>query len=112
VQGQALRDSAERFAELGAVIVGASFDTVADNRSFADAQEFPFALLSDVDRTVGSAYEVVRGPGERYAEFPRRRSFLIDPDGVVRRLYDVADVAGHAEAVIRDLIELTGHAQV
>ena len=108
MEGQALRDSADRFAELGAVILGASFDTVEENRAFAEAQDFPFALLSDADHSVGAAYEVLRSPNERYVDYPRRLSYLIDPDGVIRRAYDVAAVASHATAVLHDLDHLTG----
>lgn len=106
MQGQGLRDSAHRFDELHAVILGASFDTPAENLAFADAQEFPFRLLSDVDRTVGAAYEVTRDAGDQYANYPRRLSYLIDPDGVIVRAYDVTDVAGHAQQVIDDLVAL------
>ena len=77
------------------MIVGASFDTPEDNKQFADAEGFPYRLLSDRDRSVGQAYGVAKGHGEQYADFPRRRSFLIDPDGVVRKIYDVTDTAGH-----------------
>lgn len=87
-------------------MLGASFDTVAENRAFAEAQEFPFRLLSDVDRAVGRAYEVVRSPGHQYADYPERISYLIDPAGVIRRGYAVHDVAGHADAVIAHLAEL------
>lgn len=103
MQGQGLRDSAHRFAELGAVIVGASFDTPAENHAFAEAQRFPFRMLSDTDRSVGAAYDVVRPATDRYASYPRRISYLIDPEGTIRRAYDVADVAAHAEAVLGDL---------
>lgn len=103
MQGQALRDSADQFAAHRAVILGASFDTPAENFAFAEAQQLPFSLLSDVDRAVGTAYEVVRGADEKYAEYPRRHSYLIDPEGVIRRAYDVADVAAHATHVLRDL---------
>jgi peroxiredoxin len=85
------------------VILGASFDTVDENRSFADAQEFPFRLLSDVDRSVGTAYEVVRPAGEQYADYPRRHSYLIAPSGLIHRAYDVTDVAAHADEVLSDL---------
>jgi peroxiredoxin Q/BCP len=85
------------------VIVGASFDTPAENLAFATDQEFPFRLLSDVDRTVGAAYGVTRDPGEKFAEFPKRYSFLIGPDGIIRRVYDVTDVARHADLVLADL---------
>jgi peroxiredoxin Q/BCP len=103
VQGQALRDRAPEFTAFGTVIFGASFDTPAENDAFAAAQDFPFPLLSDVDRTVGRAYGVTRDDDDQYASFPRRMSFLIDPEGTVRKVYPVTDVAGHAGAVLQDL---------
>lgn len=95
-----MRDSADRFDELGAIILGASFDTPAENLAFARAQEFPFRLLSDLDHTVGAAYEVTRDPDDKFADFPRRHSYLIDPEGRIHRSYDVTDVARHADHVI------------
>lgn len=95
------------FNELGAVILGASFDTPAANKRFADKQQFPFPLLSDVDHAIGTAYGVVRPAGHRWAAVPRRVTFLIDPARMVRRVYDVADVASHADEVLTDLRELT-----
>ena len=90
------------------MIVGASFDTPEDNKHFADAEGFPYRLLSDRDRSAGQAYGVAKGPDEQYADFPRRRSFLIDPDGVVRKIYDVTDTAAHPQQVLDDLIALGG----
>ena len=87
-------------------MLGASFDTVEETHAFAIAQQFPFRLLSDVDRTVGGRYHAVRAAGHQYADYPERISYLIDPDGVIRRSYAVHDVAGHAAAVIADLTEL------
>jgi thioredoxin-dependent peroxiredoxin len=106
VQGQALRDSADKFQARNCVILGASFDTPADNLAFAEAQQFPFRLLSDTDRSVGAAYGVVRDPDDRYAAFPKRHSFLIDPDGVLRLTYMVSDVEHHAAEVLADLERL------
>jgi peroxiredoxin Q/BCP len=97
-----LRDSAEAFEERNCAILGASFDSPEENRSFRDAQGFPFPLLADVDHSVGSAYGVVRTGGP-YADSPHRYSFLIDPEGVVRRAYDVDDVGRHAAHVLADL---------
>lgn len=106
MQGQGLRDSARQLHDLDCVVLGASFDTVEENRAFAEAQQFPFRLLSDVDQAVGRAYEVVRAPGHQYADYPDRLSYLIDPAGIIRRSYAVHDVAGHADAVIADLTAL------
>jgi peroxiredoxin len=55
---------------------------------------------------VGTAYEVARSPEEQYSDYPRRRSFLIDDVGVIRRVYDVTDVAAHADHVLADLEQL------
>ena len=110
MQGQALRDRAQEFTDLGAVILGASFDTPAENKAFASAQDFPFALLSDEGRVVGRAYEVTRDDDDQYTAFPKRLSFLIDPHGVIRKVYAVTDVAGHAAAVLRDLHALVATA--
>lgn len=87
-------------------MLGASFDTIEDNKTFADAQSFGFRLLADTDRSVGTAYDVLRPADDPYPDFPRRISYLIDPDGVIRRSYEVADVAAHADDVLADLAEL------
>ncbi len=88
------------------MILGASFDTPAENLEFAEAQRFDYLLLSDVDQRVGTAYEVVRDADDQYASYPKRHSFLIDGDGVIRRVYVVTDVASHAADVLSDLEEL------
>jgi peroxiredoxin Q/BCP len=90
------------------VILGASFDTPAENKAFADAHGFPYRLLSDRDQSVGTAYGAKKGPDEQYAEYASRKTFLIDPDGVVRKVYVVTDVAAHPQQVLDDLTELQG----
>ena len=98
-----LRDSADRFERLGVMILGASFDEPEENLAFARAQGFPFRLLSDTDHQVGQAYGVVREPGKKFAGFARRFSYLIDPEGLIHRAYDVTDVAHHADDVLADV---------
>jgi thioredoxin-dependent peroxiredoxin len=94
------------FADANCNIIGASFDTPAENRAFKDAQDFPYALLSDPTKIAGSAYEVVRPSDDRYADYPERFSYLIDPNGVIQKAYEVKDVASHAAAVLSDLAQL------
>ena len=65
-------------------------------------------MLSDVDRTVGTAYEVTRDADEQYAPYARRYAYLIGPDGVIKRSYDVTDVAAHADTVLADIEALRG----
>ena len=88
------------------MILGASFDSVEDNREFADDQRFGFRLLSDADASVGRAYGVARPAGDQYASFARRFSYLVSPEGLIARVYDVADVKRHADDVLADLDRL------
>jgi peroxiredoxin Q/BCP len=106
VEGQVLRDNADSFAAANCAILGASFDTPAENLAFANVQGFEFPLLSDVDHKVGTAYHVVREPDQQYAIYAKRHSFLIDTEGFIRRVYVVTDVAIHATQVLADLEEL------
>ena len=73
---------------------------------FAEKNGFPFRLLSDTDRTAGKAYETVRAPEESSAEYAKRRTYLIDPHGVIRKAYRVRDIAGHPEELLTDLRQL------
>ena len=88
-------------------MVGASFDTVEEQLDFAETESFPYALISDPDRSVGRRYHAEREPGEDYYEYglPRRITYLIDPGGGVAAAYDLAgqDLAGHATQVLADI---------
>lgn len=85
------------------VLVGASFDSPEDNRAFAEKYGFPFPLLSDVDREAGRLYETVRHPTEPSPEYAKRRTYVIDPHGVIRKSYRVRDIPAHPQEVLDDL---------
>ena len=86
--------------------MGASFDTPEENKAFAEAQAFDYRLLSDVDRKVGVLYEVTRPPDDDRANFALRIAYLIDPDGIIRKAYQVSDVSGFADEILADLQNL------
>ena len=91
------------YEDAGCTVLGASFDNPADNAVFRSSQDFPFDLLSDESREVGTAYGALRDSEDPYADYPKRISYLIDPEGVIARTYEVTDPAGHAVAVLSDL---------
>jgi peroxiredoxin Q/BCP len=107
-EGQAFRDRVPQFAEVDAWVLGASFDTQADNRAFSEAQSFTFPLLSDEDRSVAQLYGVVRDPTEMSPDLPRRTTFLIDPSGHVAKVYEVRDKEAHPGEVLADVRRLSG----
>ena len=83
-------------------MLGASFDDTNANKAFREKFDFPFRLLSDWDEQTGVAYEV-RDPGTEKVKFARRIAYLIDPDGVIRKSYEVDDVNAFAGQVLADL---------
>ena len=87
-------------------MLGVSFDTPEDNRIFAEAEQFGFRLLSDVDQRVGAMYQVTRPAGDERAGFAMRIAYLIDPEGIIRKAYEVTDTGGFAQQVLDDLQEL------
>jgi peroxiredoxin len=62
-------------------------------------------LLSDADEQVGVAYET-RDPGTEKVHFAKRHAYLIDPEGVIRKAYDVKDVNAFSGEVLADLANL------
>jgi peroxiredoxin Q/BCP len=83
--------------------LGISFDTPEDNRAFREAEDFPYPLLCDPDKEIGAMYQVLREPDDKFADFPQRISYLLDPAGVIVKAYEVSDPGGHAAAVLADL---------
>lgn len=86
--------------------MGISFDTPVDNAAFRATFDFPFDLLSDLDRTIAGSYDVLRPQDDPFADYPRRISYLIDPDGTIAQAYEVGDPAGHGAEVLADLAAL------
>jgi thioredoxin-dependent peroxiredoxin len=84
-------------------LLGCSFDPPGTNRAFAEKHDYRGRLLSDVDRSVGERYETKRSPEERSPDQAKRRTYLIDPDGVIRRAYRVSDIVAHPLDVLEDL---------
>lgn len=81
----AFNDSLEKFQGTGADLLGVSVDSVHTHlawtrtpRSEAGVGELDYPLLSDLDKSVSAAYDVLSGP------VALRGVFIIDPDGVVQ----------------------------
>jgi thioredoxin-dependent peroxiredoxin len=82
------------------VILGASFDTPADNAAFAQKFGFPFPLLCDTERSLGLAYGAA---DDRSARTAKRVSCLIDEQGRVLRFYPQVAAREHVAEVLQDL---------
>ena len=81
-------------------ILGISFDTVPDNAAFAQKFAFNFPLLSDTTRSVGLQYGAA---DDEKAQYAKRISYLIGPDGRVRKAFPKVNAAAHPEEILAEL---------
>lgn len=83
------RDAYESFVEAGAVVIGVSGDSDARHQSFAELNRLPFVLVSDRDGSLRRAFGVSNALGL----IPKRVTFVIDPEGIVRMTFSAVWVA-------------------
>lgn len=101
----ALRDDFLGFKKLDVKIVGVSADSAASHKKFADEYKLPFTLLADEDKKVLNAYGVWGEKsmyGKKYMGV-LRTSFLINPKGVIEKIYEKVKPAEHSKEVLEDL---------
>lgn len=77
------RDSYQDFTDAGAVVVGVSANDAGSHTKFAAKHNLPFALLSDTDGALRKAYGVKKSLGL----LPGRVTYVIDPTGVIRKVF-------------------------
>ena len=101
-QACSIRDSYSEFEERGIKVLGVSLDDEASHRKFADKYGLPFTLLADTDHAVADAYGVYgekQFMGKNYMGVDRK-TFLIDEEGRVRKVFDKVNVEEHADEVL------------
>lgn len=97
------RDLAKYEAK-NAAIIGVSVDAVDSHKGFCTKEGLNFKLLADTEHTVSSAYgSTMSYNGNTMAA---RNTFLIDPTGVIRKVYVKVKPATHSDDVLADLATL------
>jgi thioredoxin-dependent peroxiredoxin len=80
-----------------AAILGVSFDTVEENKRFAEKFNFPYPLLSDPTRAMGVQYGAADSTGAGNA---KRVAYIVGPDGKVRNVFPKANTSTFAADVL------------
>lgn len=83
------------------MILGASPDTPGAQAKFKTKYELPFTLLADQEHTLAEAYGVWKEKqmyGKTFMGVDRT-TFLIDPSGRIRHIFEKVKPAGHAAEV-------------
>ena len=81
------------------MILGASFDSQADNKKFADKFNFDFPLICDTNRTIGTAYGANADPQKG----AQRVGVIIDKDGKIKEWHERVDARAWPAEVIGKL---------
>ncbi len=101
----AFRDHFAAFKQKGAVILGVSVDPVKAHDKFVEKYKLPFTLLADVDKKIVAAYGVWGQKtfmGRKYLGI-HRVTFLIGPDGKIKKIWPKVKPEEHAEEVLAAL---------
>lgn len=102
-----LRDARDELTELGAEVVGISKDDAASHEKFKTKFNLHFNLLSDPE---GKTIEAYGAWGKKMfgREGILRKTFIINPEGQVVKVYGRVTPLGHGEKVVADLKLLQG----
>ncbi len=93
-----------KYEKRKAVILGVSLDSVDSHKDFCTKEGLHFKLLADTDHSVATRYgALMTHEGTLYAS---RTTFLIDPKGIIRKVYEKVDPSTHSEEVLADLERL------
>lgn len=108
MEAEDFRDLVPEFQAAGAAVAGISKDTVESHRKFRDKHELNFVLLADPEKVTLEQYGVLKEKtmyGKKVMGTDRS-TFLIGPEGTIRRIWRGVKVAGHARQVLEALQEL------
>jgi thioredoxin-dependent peroxiredoxin len=97
------RDQAQYDAKKAA-IVGVSVDTVDSHQQFCTKENLTFKLLADPNHEVVDKYGSLQSMGTMTVA--ARNTFIIDPKGVIRKVYLKVSPMPHSEEVLAELATL------
>ena len=108
LEAEEWRDHEYELGDMSATVIGISADSVDSHKGFCQALSLNFTLLSDPDGEVCRLYDVWREKNVFGTKIHgiERTTFVIDPAGIVRKVYGRVKPLGHADEVISDLRNL------
>ncbi len=101
-------EAAPDFSELDAIILGVSADSTKKHRNFIEKKELGITLLSDEDTSMMQEYgvwQLKKNYGKEYMGIVRT-TLIINPDGVVKGLFEKVRVKEHVAKVQTELQRL------
>lgn len=96
------READDVFRSKGIRVLGVSTDSEKSHQKFISKFQLPFDLLADTDKQIVESYGVWAEKsmyGKKYMG-TLRKTFLIDGDGKIVKIFDKVNVAEHADEVL------------
>jgi len=99
------RDKLDLLQKNNIVVLGVSKDSVESHKKFVEQYQLNFPLLSDSDLNVIKAYKAYGIKEVVFKNFETviRKTFIISPEGEIKKEYPKVDVLEHAEEVLHDI---------
>ena len=107
-QACGFRDLYPQFTEKGAVVLGASKDSVASHKKFQEKDQLSFPILSDTELQVIQAYDVWKEK-KLYGKVSMgvvRTTYLIDENGIISKAFGKVKAAQNPEQMLEELNDI------
>ncbi len=109
IQGKSFTATKADFDAAGIRVIGVSADDVASHKNFCNKFAFTIDLLADTDarlmKSLGIGQKEWKG-----MNFWERTSFVVDPKGVIRKVYEKVNPEGHERVLLSDITGLQAKA--
>ena len=102
IQGKSFTATRQEFDDANIAVVGVSADDVESHKNFCNKFSFTIDLLADPD------HELLDAAGVGQSDYKgtmywNRTSFVIDPQGVLRKVYEKVNPEGHERVLLDDI---------
>ncbi|MFO0761002.1 MAG: peroxiredoxin [Byssovorax sp.] len=109
IQGKSFTATKADFDAAGIAVVGLSQDDTASHKAFCNKFSFTIDLVADTDAQILKAAGI--GQSEwKGTMYWNRTTFVIDPKGTLRKVYENVDPNGHEQVLLRDIAALKSSA--
>lgn len=95
------RDAWVNLQKKGVIVIGVSADTAESHKAFAKNHQLPFVLVSDPKGEIAAKYGVPMESAKGMT-YIKRQSFVVAPDGTLKKIYRKVDVTVHAQEIAQD----------
>jgi thioredoxin-dependent peroxiredoxin len=109
IQGKSFTATKQEFDDANIAVVGVSEDDVQSHKDFCNKFSFTIDLLADPN------HELLQATGVGQSEYKgtmywNRTSFVIDPEGNLRKTYQKVNPEGHERVLLNDIKAMQGSA--